>query len=154
MREKNNNIMNEELFNGIESNSQIYVSDHLTPYFAKIFYSARMAKKDGKIFQVSSRGGKIRVKKNERDGYEYIFSLYELDEIINNESIGNTSTSLTTNTQNQNTHKQNNNNKSNAALKNNKRKAEENTSRTDTNKKPKNISLRENNTRQNKTNVK
>lgn len=96
-----------------------------------------MAKKDGKKFQVSSRGGKIRVKRTEHDAYEYIFSEYDLNEIINN---NNTTTSTPTNTQTQSTHKnnRNNHNKSNAALRNNKRKAELNTSETTTSKKSKN----------------
>lgn len=57
------NVMTEEVFGGSESNGQIYVNDQLTPYFARLFQLARAAKRDGKINQVSSRGGKIRVKK-------------------------------------------------------------------------------------------
>lgn len=43
--------MTEELFDDTESNSQIYISDQLTPYFAKIFQLARVAKKKEKFIK-------------------------------------------------------------------------------------------------------
>lgn len=146
------NIMTEELYNDLESNNQIYVSDHLTPYFAKNFQLARLAKKNKKIFQVSSRGGKIRIKKTEHDAFEYIFSEFELNETINNESNMRT----TTKTQNQSTHtnNKNDNNKSTAALRSHKRKADINATEANTNKKSKNITLKDDQKRQNKNNHK
>lgn len=59
-------LMVEEVFKS-KSNSQIYLNDHLTPYFTKIHLLARNAKKEGKLFTVSSYGGKIRVRKNQND---------------------------------------------------------------------------------------
>lgn len=59
-------LMVEEVFT-TTSNSQIYLNDHLTPHFNKLFIMARNAKKDGKLTSVSSIGGKIRVRKCEND---------------------------------------------------------------------------------------
>lgn len=134
-------VMTEELFDGISSNSQIFVSDQLTPFFAKLFQLARAAKRDGKIHQVSSRGGKIRVKKTEHEHYEFIFSEYELNIIINEETntnSGATTSTYSSNKRNTTNNNKNNNNKSEATVKNNKRKADLNTSDgTNKTKKPK-----------------
>lgn len=148
-------IMTEELFDGIESNSQIYVSDHLTPYFAKLHQLARSAKKDGKLFQVSSRGGKIRVKKSEREFHKFIFSEYELNEILNEETNTNTGMNTSTHTNNHRTTTTNNNkinnNKSDATTKNNnKRRADLNTSGYNKNKKSKKIAIKDNTPTNNK----
>lgn len=146
--EKKTTIMAEEIFDGIESNSQIYVSDQLTPYFAKIFQLARAAKRDRKIFQVSSRGGKIRVKKTEQDFYKFIFSEYELNEIINDETNINTGMANTTKHTKNRTSTNNNktiNDRPDANTKNNnKRRADLNTSENNNNKKLKAINIKDN----------
>lgn len=57
--------MVEEVFEAVEkSNSQIYLNDHLSPYFNRLFLIARKAKKDGKLASASSYGGKIRARKS------------------------------------------------------------------------------------------
>lgn len=150
-------IMTEELFDGTESNSQIYISDQLTPYFAKIFQLARVAKKDAKIHQVSSRGGKIRVKKTERALYEFIFSEYDLNEIINETTSTNTeimNTSTLTNNHTETNNNKMNNNKSEATAKNNKkRRVDLNTSGNNNNKKSKIVAVRDNTPRNNKSKI-
>lgn len=55
-------LMVEEVFN-VQSNSQIYLNDHLTPYFNGLHIAAREAKKQGKLATVSSYGGKVKVRK-------------------------------------------------------------------------------------------
>lgn len=136
-------IMAEEVFDNIESNSQIYISDHLTPYFARLFQLARAAKKDGRIHQVSSRGGKIRIKKTEQ--YQFIFSEYDLNEITNGTNTE-PETNTPTNTDNHRTTNNNkyNNSKSDAPTRNNKRRADLNTSENDRRKKTKTISIKDN----------
>lgn len=58
-------LMVEEVFEAVEkSNSQIYLNDHLSPYFNRLFLIARKAKKDGKLASASSYGGKIRARKS------------------------------------------------------------------------------------------
>lgn len=59
-------LMVEEVFNH-KSNSQIYLNDHLTPYFSSLFLMARNAKKEGKIASASSYGGKVRARKSASD---------------------------------------------------------------------------------------
>lgn len=55
-------LMVEEAFQ-LKSNSQIYLNDHLTPYFNALYLQARKAKKENKLVSASSYGGKIRVRK-------------------------------------------------------------------------------------------
>ena len=55
-------LMVEEVLS-VQSNSQIYLNDHLTPYLNSLHILAREAKKLGKLASVSSYGGKIRVRK-------------------------------------------------------------------------------------------
>lgn len=85
MKEKKG-VMTEQIFEGIKSNSQIYVNDQLTPYFGKLLQSARSAMKNGKLLAVSSRGGKIRIKKNEQSPFIFIFNEYELNHTMNSAS--------------------------------------------------------------------
>lgn len=59
-------LMVEEVFN-LQSNSQIYINDHLTQYFNKLYLIARRAKKDGKLASATSFGGKIRARKQRTD---------------------------------------------------------------------------------------
>lgn len=60
-------LMVEEVFRRIKSNSQIYLNDHLTPYFNNLYLIARKAKKEGKLASASSYGGKIRARKLAND---------------------------------------------------------------------------------------
>lgn len=55
-------LMVEEVF-GVQSNSQIYLNDHLTPYFNHLYLLARRAKKDGKLASASSFNGRIKARK-------------------------------------------------------------------------------------------
>lgn len=80
------NLMTEEIFNDIKSNEQIYVSDQLTPYFARVFQTVRQAKKDGNIHSASSRGGKIRIKVTENSQFQFVFSEYEINQLVNDET--------------------------------------------------------------------
>lgn len=77
-------LMVEEVFTH-ESNSQIYLNDHLTPYFNKLYLMARNAKKDGKIFSAMSYGGKIRVRKTSNDAPILITHESQLQNIIDME---------------------------------------------------------------------
>lgn len=76
--------MAEELFNAIQSNSQIYVNDHLTPYSANILSTARRARMNKQIYSVSSRNGRIGVKKTQDSRIEYIACERELIDILDN----------------------------------------------------------------------
>lgn len=114
--------MVEEVFN-TNSNSQIYLNDHLTPYFTKLHVIARNAKKEGKLSSVSSHGGKIRVRKNANDVPITIAYLSQLQTLIDMENADSSidsfqhademitsqpSTSNTHNTQGKNTNKSSN----------------------------------------------
>lgn len=65
-----------------KSNSQIYLNDHLTPYFNRLFLMARNAKKAGKIASASSYGGKIRARKTLDDAPIVITTERQLQTII------------------------------------------------------------------------
>ena len=52
---------------GVKSNSQIYLNDHLTPYFNALYLRARKAKSENKLVSASSYGGKIRARKRPDD---------------------------------------------------------------------------------------
>lgn len=78
-------LMAEEVFNGA-SNSQIYLNDHLTPYFNKIYLMARNGKKDGKLASASSYGGKIRARKSPNDAPILITSEIQLQALIDTEN--------------------------------------------------------------------
>lgn len=84
-------LMVEEVFDST-SNSQIYVNDHLTQHFNKLYLLARTAKKDGKIAFASSSGGKIRIKKRITDTPTLITTQNELEEIINTNTDLNSTT--------------------------------------------------------------
>lgn len=77
-------LMVEECFNGA-SNSQVYLNDHLTPYFNSLFVMARKAKIEGKIASVSSYGGKIRVRKLASDSPTIVTTEKQLIALINHE---------------------------------------------------------------------
>lgn len=81
-------LMVEEVFN-VASNSQIYLNDHLTPYFNRLYLLARNAKKDGKIASASSYGGKIRARKYIDDLPILITTEYQLQTLIETEDTNN-----------------------------------------------------------------
>lgn len=74
-------LMVEEVF-GIKSNSQIYLNDHLTPYFNNLYLIARRAKKEGKLASASSYGGKIRARKSTNDAPSVIVCEKQLQLLI------------------------------------------------------------------------
>lgn len=65
-----------------QSNSQIYLNDHLTPYFNRLFLIARNAKKEGKLASASSYGGKIRARKSLNDAPSVIYTEKQLQLLI------------------------------------------------------------------------
>lgn len=54
--------MVEEVFGAARSNSQIYINEHLTKYYNKLFLMARTAVKQNKLESATTSGGKIRVR--------------------------------------------------------------------------------------------
>lgn len=78
-------LMVEEVFKSIKSNSQIYLNDHLSPYFNKLYLMARNAKREGKLASASSYGGKIRARKYSDDAPIIITSESQLQEIIDDD---------------------------------------------------------------------
>lgn len=82
IREKKS-LMVEEVFNDVSSNGQIYLNDHLTPYFNRLFLAARNAKKNGQLASVTSYGGKIRVRIHINDTPTIINTESQLHELIN-----------------------------------------------------------------------
>lgn len=83
-------LMVEEVFNG-SSNSQIYLNDHLTPYFNSLYLTARKAKADKKLASASSYGGKIRVRKRANDAPVIITSASQLQVLTEQDTSKNTS---------------------------------------------------------------
>lgn len=77
--------MVEEVFK-MKLNSQIYLNDHLTPYFNNLYLIARTAKRDGKLASATSHGGKIRARKNANDAPIVITSENQLQTLIEMES--------------------------------------------------------------------
>lgn len=78
-------LLVEEIFPSIQSQSNIYANDQLTPYFANLFQLAWKAKKEGKLFSASSLGGRIKVKRSENSSFVIIIMQKQLDEILNGE---------------------------------------------------------------------
>lgn len=87
-------LMVEEVLN-TTSNSQIYLNDHLTAHFNKLYTIARNAKKNGLLESVSSLGGKIRARKSKDDQLILIYSETQLRTLIEIEP-DNTTTMLNT----------------------------------------------------------
>lgn len=58
-----NELLVEEIFTSIRSNSKIYCIDQLTPYFASLFQKAWDAKKQKLIYSASSLGDRIKIRK-------------------------------------------------------------------------------------------
>lgn len=91
-------LMIEEVFKSTKSNSQVYLNDHLTPYFNRLFLIARKAKKDGLLASATSYGGKIRARKSIDEPPTVITTEKQLQALINtqddnlNSSIRNVST--------------------------------------------------------------
>lgn len=77
-------LMVEECFE-FRSNSQVYLNDHLTPYFNSLFLMARKAKKDGKLASASSYGGRIRARRSTNDPPIIITSEKQLQALIDYE---------------------------------------------------------------------
>lgn len=120
-------LMVEEVF-GVQSNSQIYLNDHLTPYFNHLYLLARRAKKDGKLASASSFNGRIKARKNGNDAPMLITCERQLLSLIDDEmgessyeqldeamdtSQPTTSTAHTTKRQPSNTQRSNRNKKTN-----------------------------------------
>lgn len=87
-------LMVEEVFKNQKSNSQLYLNDHLTPYFNKLFMMARKAKVDGKIASASSYGGKIRARKTLDDAPIVITNERQLQTLIDSHDDTSTNTSV------------------------------------------------------------
>lgn len=83
-------LMVEEAFNG-NSNSQIYLNDHLTPYFNSLYLRARKAKAENKLASASSYGGKIRARKRADDMPLVITCESQLQALIDSDDSTNTS---------------------------------------------------------------
>lgn len=77
-------LMVEEVFSG-QSNSQIYINDHLTQYFNNLYLIARQAKKGGNLASATSFGGKIRARKNRSDAPILITNEKQLRMLIDTE---------------------------------------------------------------------
>lgn len=86
----------EELFPATKSKSQLYLNDHLTPYFNDLFITAFKAKKDGKLFSASSWGGRIRVRQTQNDPPKVIMNVDQLNDIIQTESANSSTVNMST----------------------------------------------------------
>lgn len=82
-------LLVEEVFGG-QSNSQIYLNDHLTPHLSRLYLIARRAKKDGALASATSFGGKIRARKNADDAPTTILSEHQLLSLIESDCGDNT----------------------------------------------------------------
>lgn len=135
-------LMVEEVFTA-KSNSQIYLNDHLTPYFNKLHILAREAKKAGKLATVSSYGGKIRVRKTINEAPIVIMYEAQLQTIIDtgcadsptdtSQHASDTSIQSTSTQKNENAHKHTQNRmkpRNSNSRNHNKNKATNNTGRT------------------------
>lgn len=76
-------LMVEEIFPGVNSNSQLYINDHLTPYLTNLFIAAFKAKKEGKLASASSWGGSVRIRKHINDPPTVITHISQLTGILN-----------------------------------------------------------------------
>lgn len=81
--QKRRSLLAEEVFESIESSSNIYANDQLTPYFASLFQSAWKAKKNGQIYSASSLGGRVKVKKFENSSIIMVETQQQLNDIVN-----------------------------------------------------------------------
>lgn len=86
-------LMVEEVFK-VKSNSQLYLNDHMTPYFNHLYLLARNAKKEGKLASATSYGGKIRTRKNLNDVPITITSEKQLQTLIEMDPSNDSSDSL------------------------------------------------------------
>lgn len=78
-----NELLVEEIFPAIRSNSRIYCNDQLTPHYASLFQKAWQAKKQNQIISASSLGGRIKVKKTVNSSTVIIETEQQLNDIIN-----------------------------------------------------------------------
>lgn len=116
----------EEVF-AIKNNSQIYLNDHLTPYFNGLYLIARIAKKEGKLASASSYGGKIRARKSVNDAPSIIYTKEQLKELIESDNNSNQSidtSQLSSDCMETNTSTQNTPTHNSAQKKTNKRKSQ------------------------------
>lgn len=77
-------LLVEEVFQ-TKSNSQIYLNDHLTIYFNRLYLLARQAKKEGKLASATSYGGKIRARKSLDDAPTIITTETQLKCLIDSD---------------------------------------------------------------------
>lgn len=83
---KKKSLLCEEVFARTQSNSKIYINDHLTDYYAALFSMAWTAKANHKLSFASSAGGHIRVKKHAESEVIFIKNEAQLKDIIELES--------------------------------------------------------------------
>lgn len=81
VREKKS-LLAEEVFGQTQSNNRIFLNDHLTPYFNRLFVLARKAKAEGILASVTSYGGKIKIRKSNNDIPIIIYTEKQLQECI------------------------------------------------------------------------
>lgn len=78
----------------VVSNSQIYLNDHLTPYFNRLYMIARKAKKEGNLASASSYGGKIRARKSLDDAPMVITSEKQLLKLMSSADVDTDNSSI------------------------------------------------------------
>lgn len=78
-----NGVMVEEILQ-VQSNSQLFCNDQLTPFFANLFQKAWQAKKNKQLYSASSMGGRVKVRKTENSNFVIIESEQHLIDIIEN----------------------------------------------------------------------
>lgn len=79
-------IVKEVFANAAANSNQIFINDHLTPYFNKLYLMARHAKKEGKLYTASSYNGRIKVRKHSDDLPILITNESQLHLLINLDS--------------------------------------------------------------------
>lgn len=85
-------LMVEEVFGATQSNSQIYINEHLTKFFNQLYLMARTAVKQGKLASARSSGGQIRVRKQEDSTPVIVTGENHLQSIIDSNSNQNNTT--------------------------------------------------------------
>lgn len=75
-------LMFEEVYTAVKSNNQLYINEHLTPYYSSLFKVARQAIKDGKLVSATSYNGRIRIRKHKDDSPTIVNNIDQLNAII------------------------------------------------------------------------
>lgn len=88
MRERKS-LMVEELFENAKSNGQIYINDQLTPYYSNLLACARKAKAGNRIYALTSRNGRIGIKKTSESRFAYVTNEKELLDILDSSPFPN-----------------------------------------------------------------